>query len=79
MKNQVLHDLTKEGMIQIAKSLNRTYKDEYIKLRPKGNVIFKDGTLVDTKEAQDIKYKKQYENDLKDLSLKLIYNCGDGR
>ena len=78
-KNKVLHELTKEGMVQIAKSLNRTYKDEYIKLRPKGNVMFKDGAIIDTKKAQDIMYEEQYENDLKELSLKLISNCGDCR
>ena len=78
-KNRVLHELIREGMMRIANSLNRTYKDEYIELRPKGNVIFKDGKVVEKEEAQEEKYKEQYEKDLKELTLKLISSCGDGR
>ena len=78
-KNKVLHNLIKEGMVNISKSLNRVYLDEYIELYPKGNVIFEDGKLILKDEAQNKKYIDKYNEDLKNLSLKLIKNCGDGR
>ena len=71
-RNKVLHILTDEGMKKIANSLNRQYVDEYIELRPKGNVIFSDGSVVDTKDAQDYYYINKYEEDLEQLTLKLI-------
>lgn len=71
-KNNVLHNITDEGMRVIASSLNRNYVDNYIELTPKGNVIFSDGEKIETKEAQKQEYVSKYKNDLKTLSLKLI-------
>ena len=74
-KNKVLHELTNIAMNNIANSLDRRYLDEYIELYPKGNVIFKDGSKIDKEEAQIKEYKDKYNNDLKELSLKLIRDC----
>lgn len=70
--NQVLHNITEEGMKQIASSLNREYVDEYIELFPKGNIIFSNGETVDKGEAQKQEYINRYQHDLKRLSLSLI-------
>ena len=71
-KNQVLHEMTDNCMKMIADALNRKYINEYIKLRPKGNVIFSDGTIIETKLAQNIKYINKYENDINERTKKLI-------
>ena len=73
-RNNVLHDITIDGMKTIAKSLNREYVDEYIDLYPKGNVIFSDGTTIKTEPAQSKEYVEKYDTDLKSLSKKLIYS-----
>lgn len=72
--NQVLHNITEEGMKQIASSLNREYVDEYIELFPKGNIIFSNGETVDKREAQKQEYINRYQHDLKRLALTLINN-----
>lgn len=64
-KNQCLHIPIDKGMKQIASNLGIEYKDEYIKLRPKGNVIFADGTTVQTDQAIEESYISQYEEELK--------------
>lgn len=51
-------------MIKIAKSLNREYKDYYIELFPKGNVIFANGTTILYDEAQKEEYILKYEQEL---------------
>lgn len=78
-RNAVLHSLIRDGMVKISESLNREYLNKYIELYPKGNVIFLGGSTVETDKAQNQKYIKQYEEDLKKLSLRLIKECGDGR
>lgn len=70
-RNNVFHDITREGMKTIAKSLNREYVDEYIDLFSKGNVMFSDGTTVPTEDAQKEEYFKRYDRDLKLLSKKI--------
>lgn len=78
-RNKVLHNLIRDGMIKISESLNREYLDQYIELYPKGNVIFLGGNTIETNKAQNEQYIKQYESDLKKLSLKIVKECGDGR
>ena len=73
-RNDILHNITDDGMKTIAKSLNREYIDTYIELYPKGNVIFSDGHVVDTIEAQNKRFVKKYDDDLKMISKKLVYN-----
>ena len=73
-RNGVLHEITKDGMKIIADSLNREYVDKYIELYPKGNVIFQDGKTVNKEEAQEKDYIEKYENGLKTISKKLIYD-----
>lgn len=51
-------------MKQIAETLNREYKDEYIILRPKGNVIFANGETVITSLAQNPTTYKRYSKEL---------------
>ena len=76
-RNEVLHQITDEGMKTIAASLGREYVDEYIELNPKGNVIFSNGETVETNEAQKGKYIRRYEKGLKSLRMTLIndINC----
>jgi len=71
-RNSILHEITTEGMKSIAKSLNREYVDEYIELYPKGNVIFSDGTTIKTEYAQNKACIDVYNNELKELSKKLV-------
>ena len=71
-RNNALHMPVDEGMQAIASTLGREYVDEYIKLRPKGNVIFDDGSVVDTIDAQDKKYITYYSSTLEEQSKRLI-------
>ena len=71
-KNKALHLPVDIGMMEIAKVLKREYVDEYIKLRPKGNVIFEDGSVVDTKDAQSERYITYYSDSLNTQSKKII-------
>lgn len=71
-KNQVLHEMTDFCMQEIARALNRKYVNEYIQLRPKGNVIFSDGSTIDVTSAQDKKHVDRYEKDIKEKTLTLI-------
>ena len=73
-KKEILHEITDEGMKVIASSLGREYVDEYIKLRPKGNVIFSDGQTILTEDAQRDNLIKKYNKDLKKLRLTLTKN-----
>lgn len=63
-RNFYLHQPIDEGMKQIAETLNREYKDEYIILRPKGNVIFANGETVITSLAQNPTTYKRYSKEL---------------
>lgn len=76
-QNQILHEIIDEGMKEIASSLGREYVDEYIELRPKGNVIFSNGQTILTEEAQSDTLIKKYNKDLKKLRLTLTkdINC----
>jgi len=71
-RNKALHMPVDIGMKNIAEVLDREYVDEYIKLRPKGNVIFDDGSVVDTMDAQNNKYISYYSDSLNSQSKKLI-------
>ncbi len=74
-KNIVLHEIVDNCMRSIASVLNRNYIDKYIPLTPKGNVIFKDGSTVDTQNAQEKFYIDKYELELKEryeMILKLF-------
>ena len=51
-------------MKAIALKLNKEYKNEYIKLYPKNNVMFKDGTTVNVYEAQSQYYLDKYNEEL---------------
>jgi 1-acyl-sn-glycerol-3-phosphate acyltransferase len=71
-RNKALHMPVDIGMMEIARVLKREYVDEYIRLRPKGNVIFDNGSVVDTIDAQDDKYITYYSDSLETQSKKLI-------
>lgn len=70
-KNLFLHEPVDTAMKTIAANLNLPYLDEYIALRPKGNVIYADGTTIETSEAQREEYQNRYNEELKDRTLKL--------
>ena len=71
-RNKSLHMPVDIGMMEIARILGREYVDEYIKLRPKGNVIFEDGSVIETSDAQQSKYIDYYTTTLKNQSKSLI-------
>ena len=71
-KNLLLHIPIDNGMKQIAKNLGREYKDEYIQLRPKGNVIFSDGSTIPTSLAHEDIYIKKYEEQIKVKTLEFL-------
>lgn len=64
IKNEALHSPIDKSLKKVAESLNKTYKNEYIELFPKKTVIFSDGSLVDTNEAQKEEYVERYKKDL---------------
>ena len=70
-KNALLHQVIKEGMQQIALSLNREYVDEYIKLNPKGNVMFADGQKIPLDQSCQSSYLTKYQQDLTNRTQKL--------
>lgn len=63
-KNEALHLVIDDGMKSIASALEREYVDEYIELFPKGNVIFKNGEVIDTELAQNDEYIRRYLQEL---------------
>lgn len=71
-KNTALHMPIDEGMRLIADSIDRKYVNEYIKLRPKNNVIFDDGSTLDTSIAQSLFYIQQYNHRLDKEKEKIL-------
>lgn len=71
-KNVCLHKPIDEGMINISKSLNIQYSDDYIELWPKNNVIFENGITVPTSDAQSENYIFLYEKELAKRTRQLI-------
>ncbi len=71
-KNTFLHQPMDVAMENIANNLGMPYENSYIKLRNKGNVIFSDGSVVDTISAQQAEYVNRYNKELKDRSIKLL-------
>ena len=70
-KNKFLHRVVDKSLIEIAKSLNKSYKQNYIELYPKGNVIYASGEVIPTELAQENNYVKNYAQELEMRSLKL--------
>ncbi len=66
LKNLFLHLPIDEGMEQIATTLGRKYQDEYIVLRPKGNVIFANGETLKTSLANTQEAYDRYNEELKE-------------
>ena len=71
-KNSLYHSIIDEAMIEISLSMSKTYIHEYIKLFPKGNVMFANGETVDKDEAQNNEYVERYISELKEKENKLI-------
>ena len=74
VKNSCVHAPIDSAMQSIASRLNREYVNNYIELRPKGNVIFENGETIDTdKLTQDDinRYDKELEKRTNRLVLKL--------
>lgn len=78
IKNQALHNVVDNALGEISKSLGKVYSTDYIELFPKGNVIFEDGTLVQTNDAKKDIYIERYNRDLSNytdnLSKMLVKN-----
>lgn len=70
-RNASLHVPIDIAMKSIATTLGIPYVDEYIELRPKGNVIFKDGSTVETSLAQSEEYLARYNEELMTRALKI--------
>ncbi len=69
---EALHIPIDEGMRRIAESMNKEYVNKYIELRPKKNVIFDDGSTLETTVAQSIYYIYMYYQSLQAKSNKLV-------
>lgn len=63
-KNRYLHEPVDKCMQRIAKSMNRPYKNEYIELIPREDIIFYDGSTVGIQEVGDEVYLSRYKNAL---------------
>lgn len=55
----------------IADSLGLLYVDSYIELRPKGNVMFADGSVIETDMAQNPEFIDRYNRELEDRVMQL--------
>ncbi len=71
-KNMALHNVVDEGMKAIADVLNKEYLSKYIELFPKNNVIFQDGSKVDSSIAQSKFYIDLYEQQLQEREKNLV-------
>ena len=71
-KNIFLHEPIDECMQLIAQTLKRQYVNEYIKLRPKNNVIFSDGTTIDINDAQNMYSICKYMEGLEKQKSKIL-------
>ena len=72
LKNIYLHQPIDEGMRKIAAELEREYRDQYIVLRPKGNIIFANGETIETANAQDSRIYDRYNTELEDRVKEFI-------
>lgn len=64
IKNQCLHAVMDKSMISIANALHREYKNQYIELFPKGNIILPSGQLIQKSEINS-SVIDEYSADLK--------------
>jgi hypothetical protein len=64
IKNNLMHDVMDKGMNNIADKLNKSYIKKYIELFPKNNVIFSNGTKIDSGTAQNKYYINIYKAEL---------------
>ncbi len=71
-KNVNLHKPIDEAMAKIAKILGREYVNDYIKLRPKNNVIFPNGETILTEQAQRKDLMLCYDNALAEREKMLV-------
>lgn len=72
IKNKILHQITNQGMMSIASSLNKNFNPNYIELYPKGNVIFQNGDTIDLEKAQNPYFIQRYQQELDIQEKKLI-------
>jgi prepilin-type processing-associated H-X9-DG protein len=70
-KNTLLHMPIDASMKLIADSLKLPYVDSYIKLSPKGNVMFADGSVIETGMAQNPEFIDRYNRELEDRVMQL--------
>lgn len=71
-KNMFLHQPIDKAMQCIANILNISYDGNYIELRPKGNVMFEDGSVVDVNTAKKPEFYKRYHRELNERTLQLL-------
>ncbi len=62
--NEFLHIPIDIAMKNIANNLKMAYVDNYIELKPKGNVMFADGSVVDVNLAQQNEFAQKYNCEL---------------
>lgn len=70
--NTFLHHPIDVAMQCIAKSLEIPYDGDYIELRPKGNVMFANGDVIDVNTAQNNEFIGKYSDELNRRTLKLL-------
>jgi len=63
-KNRLIHLPIDKCMMAIANELKKEYKNEYIILRAKGNVVFEDASTVDVNIANESRFILAYDTHL---------------
>lgn len=73
IRNRYLHAVMDKSMASIAHAMNREYKNEYIELFMKGNIILPSGELIQ-KDEINAEIIHEYSTNLRDYSRKLQLN-----
>ena len=76
-RNIFLHQPIDIAMQCIADNLGIPYDENYIELRPKGNIMFADGSVIEYNNAQNSELINRYNNELNDRALRLLKNMKD--
>lgn len=72
--NIFLHQPIDIAMQCIADNLGIPYDENYIELRPKGNIMFADGSVIEVNNAQNSELINRYNDELNDRALRLLKN-----
>lgn len=72
--NIFLHQPIDVAMQCIADNLGLPYDENYIELRPKGNIMFADGSVIEVHNAHNSGFIIRYNDELNNRTLRLLKN-----